>query len=55
MLGDKGEQESQILINTQRAKRSNGNGVRAEGHVAPEEIALIKQNRTNFKEVSSTH
>lgn len=39
---DKGEPESQFLINVQRVKRNNKNGIHCRGHVVHEEIALDK-------------
>lgn len=39
---DKGEPESQFLINAQRVKRNNQNGVHCRGHMVYEEIALDK-------------
>lgn len=39
---DKGEPESQFLINTPRVKRNSQNGIHCRGHVVYEEIALDK-------------
>lgn len=39
---DKGERESQFLINVQRVKRNNQNGIHCRGHMVYEEIALGK-------------